>query len=46
MFQKIHTRGVICDPSIPPHAGHLSEKQLAVQYEDIHTYAEGKLLHS
>ena len=41
MVQKIQPRGVIWVPSIPPHAGHLSEKNdnLAVQYEDVHASA-------
>ena len=36
MVQKIHPRHLIWVPSFPPHAGHLSEKNLAVQYEDVH----------
>ena len=40
MVQKIHPKGVICVPSIPPQVGHLSEKNddLAIQYEDVHDY--------
>ena len=38
MVQKIHPRGVIWVPNIPPHAVHLSEKNedIAVQYEVVH----------
>ena len=40
MVQKIHPKGVIWVPSIPPQVGHLSEKNddLAIQYEDVHDY--------
>ena len=47
MVQKIHPRGVIWVPSIPPQAGHLSEKRnddLAVQYEDVHVLLQKRAL--
>ena len=46
MVQKIHTRGVICVPSISPQAGCLLEKKygyLAVQYEDVPGVAKALL---
>ena len=43
MVQKIHPKGVIWVPSIPPQVGHLSEKNddLAVQYEDCPCFSKG-----
>ena len=46
MVQNIHSRSVICIQSIPPHAGHLSEKNddLAVQFQDVHRYIKSNLV--